>query len=141
MTKTKKAPAKAKVAAKAETFAHEGATRMLEEGFENATEFARKYGEAAETSLKTVAERAAASQEMLRTIGARNMDFFTRTFEHGVEATQALTAAKDPRAVMDIQTGFAKSVVAEYTKEVSAQTELWLNVWREAAKSVGKSYR
>jgi hypothetical protein len=136
MAKAKNTTQNAKVKAKAEAFVPEAASRILEESLESATGVAKMYGEAAESNLKTMAERTAASTEIFRTIGARNVEFLTRTMEQSVEVTGALTAAKDPRSVMDIQSNFAKSFVSAYTKELGAQTEMWMNVWRDAAKTV-----
>ncbi len=138
---TKKIVQKEKVSAKAEVFAPEAATRILEEGIEKAQGFARMYGEAAETSMKTAAQRAAASTEMLRTLSERNVAFMSKTFEQGVEVTEALTAARDPRTAFDIQSQFAKTWMAAYTKEVGTQTEMWMSAWREAAKTVTRTAR
>jgi hypothetical protein len=140
MANRKSAP-KSKIAAQAESFVPQATTQMFEEGLEKAQGFARMYSDAAETGVKTVAKQAAASTEMLRTLGERNVAFMTRTFEQGVETAEALTAAKDPRTAFDIQSSFAKAWMAEYTKEVGVQTEMWMNAWREAAKTVSRTAR
>lgn len=110
------------------------ATKMLGEGMEQLTGFAGMFGEYAESGLKTMSERATASTEVMRKLGGRNMDFFTKSLEQGVEATQAITSAKDVREVMEIQAGFAKSMFSAYTKEMNAQAELCMSAWRDAAK-------
>ncbi|MCA8901716.1 MAG: phasin family protein [Hyphomonas sp.] len=109
-------------------------TKMLDEGMEQLTGFAGMFGEYAESGLKSMGERATASTEVLRTLGGRNMDFFTKSLEQGVEVTQAITSAKDVREVMEIQAGFAKSMFSAYTKEVNAQAEICMSAWRDAAK-------
>ena len=136
MAKSPNTASKSKTAsaAKPEVHAPEAATKMLDTGMEKITGMANKFGSFAEDSMKTATERAAASTEMMRTLSARNMDFFTRTLEQGAEATQALTSAKDPRKVMEIQSGFAKSLFSAYTSEVNAQAELCMLAWRDAAK-------
>ncbi|KCZ87601.1 phasin family protein [Hyphomonas johnsonii] len=136
MAKSPKAAAKAKTApkAKAEAYSTEAATKMADESMEKLTGFASTLGAFAEGGMKTLAERASASTEVMRTLGSRNMDFFTRTLEQGVEASQALTSVKDPRQAMEIQTGFAKSLFSAYTSEMNAQAELCMLAWRDAAK-------
>jgi|GEM_PF-299562 len=136
MAKSPNTASKSKPAQKAapEVHAPEAATKMLDDGMEKFTGMASKFGSFAEDSLKTATERAAASTEIMRTLGTRNMDFFTRTLEQGAEATQALTSAKDPRKVMEIQSAFAKSLVSAYTSEMNAQAELCMLAWRDAAK-------
>ncbi|WP_341198004.1 phasin family protein [Hyphomonas chukchiensis] len=125
-------------AAKAEAHATEAATKMLDDGMEKMSDMASKFGTYAEDGMKKIAEHASASTEVMRTIGSRNMDFFTRTLEQSVEATQAMTSAKDPRKVVEIQTGFAKSMMSAYTSEMSAQAELCMLAWRDAAKPFTK---
>lgn len=131
MTKAKTATksAKAEASAKMDT-----ATKMLDGGMEQITGFAGKFGEYAETGLKAFGEQTAASTEIAREIGSRNMDFFTKSLEQGVELTQAITSAKDVREVMEIQAGFAKSMFSAYTKEMNTQAEICMSAWRSAAK-------
>ena len=117
-------------AAKAEAHATEAATKMLDDGMEKVSDMA--------SGMKKMAEQASASTEVMRTIGSRNVDFFTRTLEQSVEATQAMTSAKDPRKVVEIQTGFAKSMFSAYSSEMSAQAELCMLAWRDAAKPFTK---
>jgi phasin len=140
MAKASSAAPKAKPApkAKAEARPTEAATKMLDEGVEKITEMASKFGTFAEGGMKTLTERATASTEVMRTIGSRNMDFFTRTLEQSVEATQAMTSSKDPRKAMEIQSGFAKSLFSAYTSEMSAQAELCMIAWKDAAKPFTK---
>lgn len=133
MTKAKTATAPKR--AKAEASAAMGTTtKMLDEGMEQLTGFAGMFGEYAESGMKALSERAASSTEIARKLGSRNMDFFTKSLEQGVEATQAITSAKDVREVMEIQAGFAKSMFSSYTKEMNAQAELCMSAWRDAAK-------
>ncbi|MEZ5947280.1 MAG: phasin family protein [Hyphomonas sp.] len=120
--------------AKAEASAANTTTKMLDEGMEQLSGFAGMFGEYAESGLKSLSDRASASTEVMRTLGGRNMDFFTKSLEQGVEATQAITTAKDVREVMEIQAGFAKSMFSAYTKEMNAQAEICMSAWRDAAK-------
>ncbi|MCA8904350.1 MAG: phasin family protein [Hyphomonas sp.] len=110
------------------------ATKMLDESMEQFSGFAGMFGEYAENGLKAMSERASGATEIMRSLGDRNMEFFTKTLEQGVEATQAITAAKDVREVMEIQAGFAKSMFSAYTKEMNAQAEICMSAWRDAAK-------
>ena len=112
MATTKKTTPKSSPKAKAEARVADSATKMIDEGMEQMTGLAGKFGGYAEGGMKALAEQAASSSEMMRTIGARNMDFFARTLEQGVEATQSLTGAKDPREAMEIQSGFAKNLLS-----------------------------
>jgi len=136
MAKSPKTAPKAKSAttAKAEAHATDAATKMLDGGMDKISDIATKLGTFAEDGVKSMTERATASSEVMRTISSRNMDFFTRTIEQGVEATQAMTSAKDPRKLMEIQSGFAKSLFSAYTSEMNAQAELCMLAWRDAAK-------
>ena len=70
----------------------------------------------------------------MREIGSRNMNFMTQAIEQGVELPQALASARDPRELLEIQSGYAKSMFSAYTAEVTAQAELCMGAWREAAK-------
>ena len=132
MATAKKAAPKPK--AKAEARVADSASKMLDEGMEQMTGLTGMFGEYAEDGLKTFAKQAASSTEIFRTLGARNMDFFSKALESGVEASQSLSSAKDPREVMEIQSGFAKSVFSAYTSEVSAQADICMSAWRDAAK-------
>ncbi len=132
MATAKKAASKPK--AKSEAHAADTASKVLDEGMEQMSGFAGMLGEYAEDGMKAFAKQAADSTEVFRALGARNMDFFARTLEQGVEATQSLTSAKDPREVMEIQTGFAKSLFSAYTSEMSAQADICMSAWRNAAK-------
>ncbi len=134
MATTKKTAPKSSPKAKAEARMADSATKKIEEGMEQMTGIADKFGGFAEGGMKALAEQAASSTEVMRTLGARNMDFFTRTLEQGVEVTQSLTSAKDPREAMEIQSGFAKNLLSAYTSEVSAQAELCMSAWRDATK-------
>ena len=130
------ATAKKKAApkAKAEARTTDTASKMLSEGMEQMNGFTGMFGEYAEDGLKTFAKQASSSTEVFRTLGARNMDFFTRTVEKSVEASQSLSGAKDPREVMEIQAGLAKSLFSAYTSEFSAQADICMSAMRNAAK-------
>jgi len=134
-TSPKTAPkAKPATSAKAEAHATEAATKTLDGSMDTISDIATKFSTFAEDGVKSMTERATASTEVMRTIGSRNVDFLTRTIEQGVEATQAMTTEKDPRKLMEIQSGFAKSLFSAYTSEMNAQAELCMLAWRDAAK-------
>lgn len=120
--------------AKAEAFQPEAATKKIEAGMQQLAGFAGKFGDYAEGSVKALKDSAVVSGETMREIGTRNVNFMTHAIEQGVELTQALASARDPREVMEIQSGYAKSLFSAYTAEITAQTELWMGAWREAAK-------
>ncbi len=120
--------------AKAEVLGKETATKKIEQGMDQMAGIASKFSEYTEGSAKVLAETTAASTEMLREIGSRNMSLFTQTMEQGVELGQAMAQVRDPRELMELQSGFAKSVFSAYTAEMVAQTELYLSAWRDAAK-------
>ena len=130
MTKARKTTAKAK----AEASAARATTKPIEDNMAQATEFAGKFSEYAEDGFKKSAELAQASSDVMRKLSSRNMDFFAKTLEQGMEATQSLSGAKDPREFVEIQTGFAKDLFSSYTSEMSAQAELCMSAWRDAAK-------
>lgn len=135
--KKKTTKAKAKPAAKAAATATktvQETNKAVETGMEQFTEYAGKFGEYAEDGMKVMAERAAASTEVMRELGARNMDFFTKTLEHSVETTQALSSVKDPRQMMELQSDFGKYMLNAYSTEMTAQAEMVMGAWREAAK-------
>ncbi len=120
--------------AKAEARPADSATRPVEVSMDQLAGFASQFSEYTETGMKAMADSAAASSEMFREIGTRNMNFMTQTFEQGVELSQTLTTVRDPRELMELQAQFARSILAAYASEVSAQTELYAGAWREAAK-------
>ncbi len=120
--------------AKAEALGKETTTKKIENGMDQMAGMASKFSEYTEGSVKALADTTAASTEMLREIGSRNMNLFTQTVEQGVELSQALAQVRDPRELLELQSGFAKSVFSAYTAEMVAQTELYLNAWRDAAK-------
>ena len=130
MTKAKKTTTKAKAEAKVDNKSN----RVVQDMQDAAEQATKMFSGFADGGMKDIAERASASTEMFRTLGARNLDFFSRTLEQGVAATQALTAAKDPRAAFEIQSGFAKSFFSSYQEEVSAQAELCMSAMKDAAK-------
>ncbi|MFN7055924.1 phasin [Hyphomonas sp.] len=131
-TATKTAPR-----AKAEAHTPEAATKQIEAGMDQLAGFATKFSGFAEDSVKAMKDSAVTSTEVMREIGTRNMNFMTQAMEQGVELTQALASARDPREILEIQSGFAKSMFSAYTAEMTAQTELCLGAWREAVKPFG----
>lgn len=152
MAAAKKTKAKPKTAAsakaKAEAVAAKTATKTvktnakaIDMGLEQMTEFADKFSGYADESFKAVADQAAASTEVFRTIGARNMDFFSKTLENSVETSQALTAAKDPRELMEIQSGYAKSFFTAFSDEMTAQAEMFVGAWRDATKPMMTAFK
>ncbi|MFN3609579.1 MAG: phasin [Hyphomonas sp.] len=120
--------------AKAEARPTEAATKSLETGMETMTDMASKFSGYTEDGVKALKDSAALSTETIREIGTRNMSFMTQAMEQGVEMTQALASARDPREIMQIQSGYAKSMFSAYTAEMTAQAELCMGAWREAAK-------
>ena len=128
-TTTKSAPR-----AKAEARPAEAATKKIEAGMDTLAGFASKFSEYTEDGVKALKDSAAVSTETMREIGSRNMNFMTQAMEQGVEMTQALASARDPREMFQIQSGYAKSMFSAYTAEFTAQTELCMGAWREAAK-------
>jgi phasin len=134
-----KTATKATPRAKAETHSPEAATKKIEAGMDQLAGFATKFSGFAEDSVKAMKDSAASSTEMMREIGTRNMNFMTQAMEQGVELSQALASARDPRELFEIQSGFAKSMLSAYTAEMTAQTQLCLSAWREAVKPFGAS--
>lgn len=120
--------------AQAEARPAEAATKKIEAGLDQLAGFASKFSDYAEGSVKAMKDSAAVSTETMREIGNRNMNFMTQAMEQGVELTQALASVRDPREVFELQSGFAKSMFSAYTAEFTAQTELCIGAWREAAK-------
>lgn len=137
MAKTTKTAPRAKAEARtteAATKNIEAGTKNIEAGMETLAGFASKFSEYTEGGVKAMKDSAAVSTETMRELGNRNMNFMTQAMEQGVELTQALASARDPRELFEIQSGFAKSMFSAYTAEVTAQTELCLGAWRQAAK-------
>lgn len=120
--------------AKAEARPAEAATKNIEAGMETMTDMASKFSGYTEDGVKALKDSAAVSTETIREIGSRNMNFMTQAMEQGVEMTQALASARDPREMLEIQSGYAKSMFSAYTAELTAQAELCMGAWREAAK-------
>jgi phasin len=120
--------------AKAEARPTEAATKNIETGMETVAGFASKFSEYTEGGVKALKDSAVVSTETMREISSRNMNFMTQAMEQGVELTQALASARDPREMFQIQSGFAKSMFSAYTAELTAQTELCMGAWRQAAK-------
>ncbi|MFN4185656.1 MAG: phasin [Hyphomonas sp.] len=120
--------------AKAEARPTEAATKNIEAGMEQMADIASKFSGYTEDGVKALKDSAALSTETIREIGSRNMNFMTQAMEQGVELTQALASARDPRELLQIQSGYAKSMFSAYTAEMTAQAELCMGAWREAAK-------
>lgn len=126
--------------AKAEARPNIAATKPLEAGVEQMAGFAGKFTDYAEGSVKAITESAAASTEVMRELSNRSMTFMTQAMEQSVELTQTLASVRDPREMFELQSAFAKSLFAAYTTEMTAQTELCVSAWRNAAKPYMASF-
>jgi phasin len=120
--------------AKAEARPSAATTKQIEAGMDQMAGFASKFSDMAGGSVKALTDSTVASTEVLREIGNRNMSFMTQAMEQGVELTQTLANVRDPREMFELQSAFAKSMFSAYTTELSAQTELCVAAWRNAAK-------
>ncbi len=130
MAKTTASTARAKAEARPNT----ATTKPIEDGMDKMAGYAGKFTDYAEGSVKALTETAAASTEVMRELGTRNMTFMTQAMEQSVELTQTLANLRDPREMFELQSAFAKSMFSAYTTELTAQTELCVNAWRNAAK-------
>lgn len=126
--------------AKAEARATEATTKQIEASMDQLTGFASKFTDYAEGGVKALTDSAVTSTEVLREIGNRNMNFVTQAMEQSVELTQALAGVRDPREAFELQSSFAKTMFSAYTTELTKQTELCVNAWREAAKPYMASF-
>lgn len=120
--------------AKAEARPSASTTRPLEAGIEQIAGFAGKFSDMAGGSVKALTDSTVATTEVLREIGNRNVNFMTQAMEQSVELTQTLTNVRDPREMFELQSAFAKSMLSACSTELSAQTELCVAAWRNAAK-------
>lgn len=136
MAKTTATAARAKAEARPNT----ATSKPLEAGMDQMAGYASKMTEMAEGSVKALTDSAAASTEVLREIGTRNMSFMTHAMEQSVELTQTLANVRDPREMFELQSAFAKSMFSAYTTEMTAQTELCVSAWRNAAKPYMASF-
>jgi phasin len=136
MAKTTASTARAKAEARPNT----ATTKQIEAGMDQMTGFASKFSDMAGGSVKAITDSTVASTEVLREIGNRNMSFMTQAMEQGVELTQTLANVRDPREMFELQSAFAKSMFSAYTTELSAQTELCVAAWRNAAKPYMASF-
>jgi phasin len=136
MAKTTASAARAKAEARPNT----ATSKPIEMSLDQLTGFASKFNGMAEGSVKAMAETAAASTEVMRELGNRNMTFATQAMEQGVELTQTLANVRDPREMFELQSAFAKSFLSSWTTELTAQTELCVNAWRNAAKPYMSSF-
>ena len=130
MAKTTASTARAKAEARPNT----ATTKQIEAGMDQMAGFASKFSDMAGGSVKALTDSTVASTEVLREIGNRNMSFMTQAMEQSVELTQTLANVRDPREMFELQSAFAKSMFSAYTTELSAQTELCVAAWRNAAK-------
>lgn len=126
--------------AKAEARPSAATTKQIEAGMDQMVGFASKFSDMAGGSVKALTDSTVASTEVLREIGNRNMSFMTQAMEQGVELTQTLANVRDPREMFELQSAFAKSMFSAYTTELSAQTELCVAAWRNAAKPYMASF-
>jgi phasin len=136
MAKTTASTARAKAEARPST----ATTKQIEAGMDQMAGFASKFSDMAGGSVKALTDSTVASTEVLREIGNRNMSFMTQAMEQGVELTQTLANVRDPREMFELQSAFAKSMFSAYTTELSAQTELCVAAWRNAAKPYMASF-
>lgn len=136
MAKTTASTARAKAEARPNT----ATTKQIEAGMDQMAGFASKFSDMAGGSVKALTDSTVASTEVLREIGNRNMNFMTQAMEQGVELTQTLANVRDPREMFELQSAFAKSMFSAYTTELSAQTELCVAAWRNAAKPYMASF-
>lgn len=136
MAKTTASTARAKAEARPNT----ATTKQIEASMDQMSGYASKFTGMAEGGVKAMTDSAAASTEVLREIGTRNMSFMTHAMEQGVELTQTLAAVRDPREMFELQSAFAKSMFSAYTTELTAQTELCVAAWRNAAKPYMASF-
>lgn len=140
MAKTpSKTPASA-TRAKAEARPNTATSKQIEAGMDQITDFTSKFTGMAEGGVKALTDSAAASGEVLREIGNRNVNFMTQAMEQSVELGQTLANVRDPRELFELQSNFAKSLFSAYTTELSAQTELCVAAWRNAAKPYMASF-
>lgn len=126
--------------AKAEARPSAATTKQIEAGMDQMAGFASRFSDMAGGSVKAITDSTVASTEVLREIGNRNMSFMTQAMEQGVELTQTLANVRDPREMFELQSAFAKSMFSAYTTELSAQTELCVAAWRNAAKPYMASF-
>lgn len=136
MAKTTASTARAKAEARPNT----ATTKQIEAGMDQMAGFASKFSDMAGGSVKALTDSTVASTEVLREIGNRSMSFMTQAMEQGVELTQTLANVRDPREMFELQSAFAKSMFSAYTTELSAQTELCVAAWRNAAKPYMASF-
>ncbi len=120
--------------AKAEARPAETASKQIEASMDQMAGFASKFSEYAESSMRAMADSAVASGEMMRELGTRNVNFMTNALEQSTEFAQSLANVRDPRELFDMQANFARTMMSAYASEVSAQTEICLGAWRDAAK-------
>ena len=120
--------------AKAEARPAAATTKKLEAGMDQMADFASKMTGFTEGSVKALTDSTVAATEVLREIGNRNVNFMTQAMEQSVELTQTLANVRDPREMFELQSAFAKSMLSACSTEVSAQTELCVSAWRNAAK-------
>jgi phasin len=140
MAKTPSKTAAAATRAKAEARPNTATTKQIEAGMDQLNDFTSKFSGMAEGSVKALTDSAAASSEVLREIGNRNVNFMTQAMEQGVELGQTLANVRDPREMFELQSSFAKSMFSAYTTELTAQTELCVAAWRNAAKPYMASF-
>lgn len=126
--------------AKAEARPNIAATKQIEASIDQMTGMANKFGGFAEGGVKAMTDSAVASTEVLREISSRSVNFMTSAMEQGVELSQTLANTRDPREMFELQSAFAKSMFSAYTTELTAQTELCVAAWRNAAKPYMASF-
>ncbi|MEX1250673.1 MAG: phasin family protein [Hyphomonas sp.] len=148
MAKTTASTARAKAEARPNTATTKQIEKTIDAGLEQVTELAGKFTDKftgkftgmAEGGVKALTDSAVASSNVLREIGNRNVSFVTQAMEQSVELTQTLANVRDPREMFELQSAFAKSMLSAYTTELTAQTELCVAAWRNAAKPYAASF-
>lgn len=141
MAKTTASTARAKAEARRNApTATKQIEKQFEAGMEQVTGLASKFTGMAEGGVKALTDSAVASTEVLRELSNRNVNFVTQAMEQSVELTQTLANVRDPREMFELQSAFAKSMFSAYTTELTAQTELCVAAWRNAAKPYMASF-
>lgn len=136
MAKTTASTARAKAEARSGT----STTKQIEAGMDQITDFAGKFTGMAEGGVKAFTDSAVASTEVVREIATRNMTFMTQAMEQSVELSQTLANVRDPREMFELQSAFAKSMFSACSTEMTAQTELCVAAWRNAARPYMASF-
>ena len=74
-------------------------------------------------NLEAVVESVTAATRGAEAIGAQSLAYGKKSWEDGVNAAQALAAAKSVQEIVELQTGFAKSSIEAFLGEVTRMTD------------------